>query len=93
MFNANDEFFVIDWFIICWVKVREDLRRANALADETSITNEELKGQLQCIYQERSAVQSIVTWWKKSTGVYTLFNFYQNQNFFFPTSVSIIIRP
>nr|CAH0098173.1 unnamed protein product [Daphnia galeata] len=42
-------------------KVREDLRRANALADETSITNEELKGQLQCIYQERSAVQSIVT--------------------------------
>jgi hypothetical protein len=48
---------------------------------------------LQCIYQERSAVQSIVTWWKKSTGVYTLFNFYQNQNFFFPTSVSIIIRP
>ncbi|EFX77039.1 hypothetical protein DAPPUDRAFT_54823 [Daphnia pulex] len=42
-------------------KVREDLRRANALADETSITNEELKGQLQCIYQERSAVQSVVT--------------------------------
>lgn len=42
-------------------KVREDLRRANTLADETSITNEELKGQLQCIYQERSAVQSVVT--------------------------------
>ena len=50
-----------DGIIIRWLKVREDLRRANALADETSITNEELKGQLQCIYQERSAVQSIVT--------------------------------
>lgn len=49
--------------ICLWhIKVREDLRRANTLADETSITNEELKGQLQCVYQERSAVQAIVTW-------------------------------
>jgi hypothetical protein len=61
MSNTNGEFLMIDIYYSLWLKVREDLRRANALADETSITNEELKGQLQCIYQERSAVQSIVT--------------------------------
>ena len=53
--------FIIHICVWFNVKVREDFRRANTLADETSITNEELKGQLQCVYQERSAVQASVT--------------------------------
>lgn len=45
-------------FIFVNVQVRDDSRRAGVMPDETTITNDELKGQLQCVYQERIAAQS-----------------------------------
>jgi len=40
-------------------KVRDEYRRANILAEETTISNEELKGHTQCVYNERSPSPSV----------------------------------